>query len=475
MQPLRFPIVGFLGTLLITAMHLYSTQATVTPEPGKEFTVYTSYITIIRNDFDENSRLPSANQYQTHFFKHQFLRSEKLIDIGAINSNLIGDSRLKHYKSYFLPTVLAGLAYSQDSVSEVKKITKNVSKLPSENLRQTEKHSGVLFFNILLWIKLLVFYLLLRDSQSLNPGIIFFITFTVLSIYGLVMDKVLGRGSGVMAIDHVVPNTPRFDLSDSPQTAAFKALIGATKSLIVPAPGNAIWGITPRSVATFIALAVFIAVITTSSWRFVFLIPVGLGVHFTTFAWQMVVFFILIFFSPCRPKIYRPLLIGYTFGMSGALILFQLTEILNVKIFCFLFPFIVAISYIIEFNRTSDPIKIVSLKICFISGLTIYFIVSVASIFFYVLQFGTLESKGFWIDGFTREASGRIAALINAYLCAILILQFIVKSAQISDGGILRIFNGVHRGSQKLKFNLTIGLNILVILAAHLISEIILI
>lgn len=290
MQPSRFPIIGFLGTILITAMHLYSTQATVTPEPGKEFIVYTSYITIIRNDFDKESALPSANQYQTHFFKQEFLRSEKLIDIGDVNSNYIGNSRLQHYKSYFLPTVLAGLVYSTDNVREVRKITNDVSKFPSENLRQTEKYSGVLFFNILLWIKLLVFYLLLRDSQSLNPGIIFFITFMVLSIYGLVMDKVLGRGSGVMAIDHVVPNTPRFDLGDSRQTAAFRALIGATKSLIVPAPGNAIWGITPRSVATFIALAVFIAVITTSSWRFVFLIPVGLGVHFTTFAWQMIVF-----------------------------------------------------------------------------------------------------------------------------------------------------------------------------------------
>lgn len=161
--------------------------------------------------------------------------------------------------------------------------------------------------------------------------------------------------------------------------------------------------------------------------------------------------------------------------MSGALILFQLTGILNVKIFCFLFPFVIAIFYIIEFNKTSDQMKIVSLKRCFIFGLAIYFIVTVATILFYVLQFGTLESKGFWIDGFTREASGRIAALINAYLCAILVWQFIIKFSQISDGEIFITANIAHRGPQILKSNLTIGLNTLVILATFPISKIILI
>ena len=462
-------------------MHLFSIRTTVTPEPGVSFAVYTSYVTIARNDFDKDSALVVVDKYQAYFSKEleymiqNDLRCQEILNSKTAKcqaGNYIEEnSRLQHYKSYLLPSIAAGIAYSRGNVAEINKIKGEKDISPSASLRGAERRSGVLFFNILLWIKLLTFYLLLRSSESRGPGLIFFSSLSILSIYGLFLDVVLGRGSGSYAIDPIINNSPLFDSGNSVQNAVLESFLVATKSLIAPAPSIAIWGITPRSVAAFIALAIFISVATTSSWKMLVLVPLGLGVHFTSFVFQIAVVVAVILLSKCRPKKIEVLPLLFTVVFTAIIFVFQLTNLLDNYVLGLIYLSTLSIAYLTFLSKMGSYSYLVSLKSCLVTGLIVYFGVTALTIFYYAIRYNSIESAGFWIDGFTREASGRIASLINAFLMSIFIWQMYLALNKRCSGHLPSKLNKDDLQLYKFQYIFTIPLSFLLVAAAFPISN----
>lgn len=441
---MRKSFIGLFATLLIVFMHLFSTQTRVTPEPGAAFHVYTSYVTIARNNFDQASGLVPLDKYQTYFddelkyMRQNDLKCQRILQnekAKCVAGNYIEEnSILQHYKSYFLPSIAAGLSYNPDNVAEVNELKINTNLQPSAKLRVAERRSGILFFNTLLWIKLLTLFLLLRSSKSRLPSLIFVSTFTILSIYGLLLDVVLGRGSGLYAIDPIVNNSPLFDPRVPMPTAIFESFVVAAKSLVGPAPGSAIWGITPRSVSTFIALALFVSIKTTSSWRMLVLVPLGLGVHFTNFAFQIAIVFAIVALSKNRPKGIEALPLAFTVVASSVIFVFQFTNIMNNFLLGLIYLGIITVAYLILFSKPSTTVQLTFFQRGFTMSLLFYFGITAITIFYYARRYNSIESAGFWVDGFSREASGRIAPLIGGIITFVLLWRVYIATEKTSKG-----------------------------------------
>lgn len=478
---MRKSFIGLFATILIVFMHLFSTQTRVTPEPVAAFHVYTSYVTIARNNFDPASGLIPLDKYQTYFedelkymrqndFKCQkILQNEKA---KCVAGNYIEEnSKLQHYKSYFLPSIAAGLSYDRDNVAEVNELKIKTNLQPSANLRVAERRSGILFFNTLLWIKILTFFLLLRSSKSCLPSLIFLSSFTILSVYGLLLDVVFARGSGSYAIDPIINNSPLFDPSVSMRNAVLESFIVATKSLVGPAPSIAIWGITPRSVSTFIALAIFISIKTTSSWRMLVLVPLGLGVHFTNFLFQIAVVFAIVALSKSRPKRIEALSLAFTVVASSVVFIFQFTNIMNKFFLGLSYLGIMTFVYLILCSKPSTTVHLTFFKNGIAVSLLIYFGITAMTIFYYARRYNKIDSAGFWVDSFSREASGRIASLIGAIVVFNLLWTLYPKTKQISNGFFSEKSKPYLNRLAHVSPTITIGLTIAVIAAAFPMSD----
>lgn len=437
MQIFKEPRIALLGATIIIFMHLFSFKTTVTPEPGAAFHVYTSYVTIIRDDFDRSAGLKPLEKYQRYFaieekqiaiFEEKCRRVVFSDSKKCIGNVIDEDGRLQHFKSYIIPSAIAGLTYSHEDLLEINSLKKQSDLSPSPNLRFTERKSGITFFYVLLLIKLLAFFHLLGSSKSKDLGSNFVTALCALSFYGVVCDKIFSRGSGTYAIDPIVPVSPIFNANNSLLQAAVESLVVAAKSLVIPAPSIAIWGNTPRSAATFVAFVIFVSIAANSNSRSLFLIPLGLGVHFVNFAFQIAVLTTIYFLGTNRKKISVPFRSSLPALCLFFSLLSQLTTFLDSFQLTLIYVFIVLFTCFFCFADPSISTFSFSKRIPLISTLA-YVLITGFSIFFYALKFGDIESDGFWLDGFTREASGRVAALINAifFLFAVWKLKPLVK------------------------------------------------
>jgi hypothetical protein len=441
MRRLLLPFLIIFGTFVISGMHFYSTQSKIQIEPGAALHVYQAYIAIIRMDSNSDISFVPEDKFVPAF---EIEAKESLVgqEACAINledankgcqaSNTLPDnSRLKHFKSYLLPSTLSGLIFTKFDLQEFE----NSAPLfkPSEELRKRIIASGILFFNVLLWVKLLCFYILIFYSRNLIPGLFFIASFSIISFLSLIADRILRRGAGVYAIDPIINGSPTFNKDASVLNAIFKSLVSVSKPLLVPGPGIAIWGITPRSVALFVAFAVCASIFITGRLHMLVLVPIGLGVHFTTFF--LALFFILLVCVVSGIKLskddIKPLFLASI--PSIAICILQFSNIpssyrISFIIFCFLLLLYV---YLVFFQKIIVRQLAIRMRfnLVYIS-VVLYYLLSISIILFYASRYEVTDTTGFWSDGFLREASGRIAPLVSGLL-VFQLLSFVVSQLWI--------------------------------------------
>jgi hypothetical protein len=424
------------GTFVISGMHFYATQSRVQSEPGAALHVYQSYTAIIRMDSNSDISFEPEGKYRVAFeveaeegalFQESCAVNLKNENKGCQASNsLPGNSRIQHFKSYLLPSTLSGLIFTKSDLEEFK----NSDPLfePSEILRKRIVTSGVLFFNVLLWVKLLCFYLLIYYSRNLIPGILFMASFSVISFASLIVDRIMRRGAGVYAIDPIINGSPTFNKDVSVVNAIFRSLVSVSKPLLAPGPGNAIWGITPRSVALFVAFVICASIFSTGRFYMLVLVPIGLGVHFTTFS--IVLLFILFVCLLIGLKLskgdIKPLI--WASIPSIAICILQFSDIsssykISLISVGFLLLMYVYLVFFVKIQVMRLSIEVPANRAYM--SVFIYYLLSISIILFYANRYEITDSTGFWSDGFLREASGRIAPLVSAIL-AFKFLSFLV-------------------------------------------------
>ena len=213
-----------LVSFLIVFMHFWSTHSAITPEPGASIIVYEQYNAQIRIGGIESVGFKARPEFQEIVAKwakeiedkkkscSQLLENKK--KTCQASDNIEASAQLKHWKSYQLPSLEAGLSFSDKNVKEKEKIvaTGTNDRVPSADLYSALRRSALFFFNFLLIIKLIIWSLLFFSLRSKVSAFYFGATFVGLSLWGLLLDIVLKRGAGVYAVDNLVAGTSSFNI-----------------------------------------------------------------------------------------------------------------------------------------------------------------------------------------------------------------------------------------------------------------------
>ena len=431
-------VIFVVGACLITFMHFFNTKTNVSAEPGVAMSVYSAYNAVIRLDGDEKV-IPIPNvQYRSYLdgeveaseiWKQECAKTLANDSSNCYLTNVIeDDSKIKHFKSYSLPTTLAGITFDKETTVLLQ--SQSISLTPKEPSKKTYAElfqSGIMFFNILLWIKVGIFYILCFKFTRVITSRIFFLIFAIHSSFSIIMDKIFSRGSGTYPIDKVIFGSPTFRNGTSLMDASISAIFDVTKAMIGPGPGTVLWGITPRSVVVFIALAIFLPIFLERNWQLIWLTPIGFGVHFTTFAVLYLFLFTIALMSGCLPSRRDLAAIVWSVVITLLYSIFQLPT----RLFSYWLVFLASLMLLcICFFKSSQNvhttetigITVPLLKRVLVTTITIFYLVAISSISFYALKFGVPESKGYWIDGFTREIVGRLSPLVTSLSLGFLIV-----------------------------------------------------
>lgn len=347
-------------------------------------------------------------------------------------SNIISASeRLQHWKSYLLPSVLAASAFDKGAIAEIRKFDSTKPSKPNEpspKLYRDLRANGIIFFGILLAIKGLVWFLVWFGSRRLLTRFVASGVFISTAIWGLLVDFVFRRGAGVYALDRLIAGSPRFDAATSVSRAVPLAVFDLAKAVIAPSTSTSLFGITPRSVVIFIAVMMLIAVMLERSWKFLILVPIGLGIHFTTFAVLLVLLapslLYLLVSSRTRERLYIPISIA----LSLPVIWLQVRDrqpgnpefsFWAVFVFFFIVTALVPIVSLAGRNKVAtdsrDTEVLIRSSISAIAPiLAMFTALTTYSIWRLARAYGFSDSSGFWTDGFLREGAGRAAPLLGS-------------------------------------------------------------
>jgi hypothetical protein len=430
-------------------MHFFNTRTNVSSEPGIALSVYSGYNAVTRLDGDEKVVPIPAQQYRealdaevsaAQVWRRECAEVLSDDDIKCyLTNNIESDSRIKHFKSYLLPSVLSGLVFDSETIASIQ--SKSKSMKPTEQSKKTYDklfESGVLFFNTLLWVKVGIFYVLCFKLRRVTTSRVFFLILMTHSILSIIMDKVFSRGSGNYAIDKVIFGSPTFRNEASLIEASVSALIDSAKATIGPGPGVVIWGITPRSVVIFIALAIFLPIFLERNWQLIWLTPIGFGVHATNFIVLYLFLFAIVLVAGCLPKRQDVPAIMWSNLLLILYSIFQFqTRLFSFWLILFASIILLCISFLFSSRNDRDTDDIVpSLKRVLISTHTIFYFVAISTIGYYATKFRVPESDGFWIDGFTRELAGRLAPAVTCLSISFLVIacsQKFVPIAKFAD------------------------------------------
>lgn len=426
---------------LIVFTNFYSVKSRVTPEPGVALSIYSSYDAMMRVGGIDTIGFEAAPQYRSYLENEveqmvggKETCSKMLKDPNKTcqASNIISASeRLQHWKSYLLPSVLAASAFDKNAIAEIRKFDSTKPSKPYEpspKLYRDLRANGIIFFGILLAIKALVWFLVWFGSRRLLTRFVASGVFILTAIWGLLVDFVFRRGAGVYALDRLIAGSSRFDASTSVNRAVPLAIFDLAKAVIAPSPSTSLFGITPRSVVIFIAVMMMIAVMLERSWKFLILVPIGLGVHFTTFAVLLALLapsllYILVS-GRTRERIHIPISIA----LSLPVIWLQVRDrqpghpefsFWAAFVFFFIVTALVPIVVLTERNKaasdsrdtkvlTRSSMNTIVLVLAMFTALTTY------SIWRLARTYGFSDSSGFWTDGFLREGAGRAAPLLGS-------------------------------------------------------------
>jgi len=433
------------GICLITFMHFFNTRTNVSSEPGIAMSVYSRYNAVIRLDGDDKVVPIPAQQYREYLDAEvsaaQVWRRKcagVLADDGIrcyLTNDLESDSRIKHFKSYLLPSVLSGLVFDSETIASMQ--SKSNSITPTEQSKNTYDklfESGVIFFNTLLWVKVGIFYVMCFKLRQVTTSRVFFLIFMIHSILSIAMDKVFSRGSGTYAIDKVIFGSPTFRNEVSLIQASVSALVDAAKATIGPGPGVVIWGITPRSFVIFIALAIFLPIFLERNWQLIWLTPIGFGVHATNFIVLYLFFIAIVLLAGCLPK--RQDVPAIVWSTSSIILysIFQFqTRVFSFWLILFASIILLLISFLFSSRNDLDTDDIAtSLKRVLISTHTIFYFVAISTIGYYATKYRVPKSDGFWIDGFTRELAGRLAPAVTCITISFLVIACSQKFVPIA-------------------------------------------
>jgi hypothetical protein len=426
---------------VIVFANFYSVKSRVTPEPGVALSIYSSYDAMIRVGGIDTIGFEAAPQYREYLDNEaqQMITgretcSKMLKDKNKLcqASNVISASdRVQHWKSYLLPSVLAAAAFNSNSIAEIRKFDSTNSAKPAEpspSLYRNLRANGILFFAILLGIKCAVWFLVWFGSRRMFTRFVVGGVFLSTTIWGILVDFVLRRGAGVYALDRLIAGSPRFDPTTSLSRATPLAVIDVLKAVVAPSPSTSLFGITPRSVVIFIAVMMFTAIIFEKSWRFLVLVPVGLGVHFTTFGILLALITPALVLLLLRGSFrdFRYVVISVVLSVPVAWL--QLRDAAPGKaefafwpVFAFFLVLTIAVPALVfvKTNRDNRPPQVESQE-----SQTWFRPVGLVAFMFAVLtaysiwrlgkSYGFSDSSGFWTDGFLREGAGRAAPLVGA-------------------------------------------------------------
>ena len=426
-----------LVSFLIVFMHFWSTQSAITPEPGASVIVYEQYNAQIRIGGIESVGFEAPPEFQETVAKWVKEIEEKKKSCSQLlkdkektcqaSDNIEASAQLKHWKSYLLPSLVAGLSFSGKNVEEIEKFvaTGTNYRAPSTDLYSALRRSALFFFNFLLIVKLLIWSLLWFSLRSKVSAFYFGAMFIGLSLWGLLLDIVLKRGAGVYAVDNLVAGTSSFNIENSKISAIAMAFVGIYKAVIAPVASASIFGIAPRSTAIFIAAAIVIPIVTTGTWKFFWLVPIGLAIHFTTFLPLLGVgSLIALIVIPQLNKSVILTLGGATL-LSLPIVYIQFVSGDPVQP---LFSYWVVLGVVTSvssfaiwriFHREElATIKVQAFRIG-ITSLVAFTAVSSWTIWKLSLRYGQTDTQGFWEDGLLRELSGRLAPLMTILILCV--------------------------------------------------------
>jgi hypothetical protein len=413
--------------LAICVAHFWSTTSNVAPEPGGARSIYARYSAIARSGGQTDVALVDTGaeiNFSTEWDKIVRERKEECskylqdqTKTCQASDNISDDSTLQHWKSYFLPTVIASVSYSQSDLKELNAISLNPAVKPSKNLVDTQDRSVLIFFNFLLFLKLVVWFLLCYSLRKLKAAQIFGAVFVAISGVIIFADEVLRRGAGVYAVDSLVTGSPTYIQEASKIEAIFTAIVGIAKVPILPAASASIFGIAPRGTAVFLALAVVVPIIFGNKWKFIWLMPIGLGVHFTTFLPLLALGLLISILQTKRiPRSEFIHLVGASLASLPILMIqldkenfsFAAALISQVCVLVLCFIFISFSSQTSESEVGVRPGFLIS------SSIVIYALIGGWTIWKLSGRYGYSDTQGFWMDGLLRELAGRLAPLIQA-------------------------------------------------------------
>lgn len=439
----------WLVSLMIVLTHFWSTQANVSPEPGAALSVYASYNAMFRMNGNESISIKPDVQYRSYLDNEVAVMeqtaaacSEKLQNETnrCIAGNIIeGSSRLQHWKSYIIPSAVAGIVFDsrdREELSSLSVAENEVPNEPSRTLYQSLRRSGLLFFNLLLFVKLAVWSVVWSKARNGLASVSFGMMFLTLSAWGLFSDVLLRRGAGVYAVDAVITGSPTFDQSISRATAMVRATVDGVKVLVAPAASSSILGLTPRSVSVFVVSAIALVLVLNRDWSIIWLTPLALGIHFTTSALLLLLLsFVLIALRIFPTRGDLPDLLGSSLLVAPLMIIqfnsgtdpgpeFSYWAIaavgITIAVASFLFPIIRNV------RRSNDSFAPTSSGVVVFVGC--YSLLLLGTIWRLSRQYGFTDSSGFWVDGFLREAAGRAAPFVQSAVAALIVALWLVRA-----------------------------------------------
>jgi hypothetical protein len=178
----------------------------------------------------------------------------------------------------------------------------------------------------------------------------------------------------------------------------------------------------------FIAVMMFVAVVLEKSWKFLILVPLGLGIHFTTFAVLLALMSPAFVYLLLRERTRGVEFIPVSIALSLPVVWLQLRDSLPgdpefsfwpVFLLCSVLTLAVPGTLFLKDwpSRVGVPMcagPLSSAKATIVMTGTMFVGLTAYSVWKLSRSYGFSDSSGFWTDGFLREGAGRAAPFVGA-------------------------------------------------------------
>lgn len=439
MVPLRYKsieVLLFVGAILSIALGFgYSPVANVVPEPGASSWVYSHYVAMTR--VGESLEFPIAPPQIERLFEEELNAAPQLqkscrpsLSGPKINCQIGSPfprgSRLQHWKSYLLPSLLAAATLQHQDLIALNSLKEQGRDLPRAQLATIQilfRDLGIRFFSILFLIKVLAFVLVWQVIRSRQHRVVVGLSIITFSAIGVAVDAFAQRGQGLYQLDRLIAGSPLYSSDVSIVRAVMLAFVDVGKGILVPIMTSGPAGNTPRGVVVFVMFLMLVGVLFTQSPRVLLLAPLGLTTHFTTFC------LLALFVAPQLVWVFRkswkpastqllqiallciPILTLQLLVIDFASSQLGFWGVVGLVLSPVLISLAMLYSKNFEYGNAEKAIRPIQSLI----WLLIYFSSYVALCIGWIASsYGNADSRGFWLDNFRREAVGRVAPLMWA-------------------------------------------------------------